>query len=608
MRPYRLLVLFLLLTAFGCQGPTPELPSEPPAAVGNGRIAFLLDDLGLPFQAYVAGVWDDGPPEKLKPLDFQWPKPVVQGRLLGREDLASRDRQWVGAGEVRTKFRTRSGITGETTFALAADGASARVEWSLRRDGPLKVSLAKADLTDLAEHGLAATPGPLERDEEKSLGALVRSARASSRGTLSFPPRLAGVVPELPKIVIDGPADDQVAVDSFVRSLATLSPLVPGEPVGPFGLTSDRYGGRQFWDADAFILPGALFLLPDLARQVTAYRVERMGQAEKNFDEWLRTRNLHGKPGLAERFQPARAARGLMFPWESGRKGDEQAPGDARNQHHLTGTVGFWLWQASALGYVEATEAERAVRGAAEFYRQRAVMQGESFGILGTMSPDEFAKAADNDLYTNLVAHWCLRQAFPEFAFQPVLPAKGGVFLTYDGDKVTTYKQAAAILAVWPLQNPAAEAQAVPMLDRFAGKSTPNGPAMSRSVEAIARARFGDPDWAYQEWRYGWQPYTQNSLLLFSEAPNGKNTVFLTGAAGCLNTVLYGFLGLRIDDQPLAGAAWTRQLRNGMVLSCKPRLPRAWSLVTVSPFWLDGKRYELKADHAGATLDKLGEP
>lgn len=138
------------------------------------------------------------------------------------------------------------------------------------------------------------------------------------------------------------------------------------------------------------------------------------------------------------------------------------------------------------------------------------------------------------------------------------------------------------------------------MLDRFSGKTTPNGPAMSKSVEALVRARFGDTESAYREWRDSWQTYTKRPLMMFSEAPNGKNALFLTGVAGCLDAFLYGFVGLRIDDHDPGAKPWKMPLKDGYWLSCEPHLPRSWRSVTLRNLTVLGAKYTLRVQ--GSTV------
>jgi hypothetical protein len=85
----------------------------------------------------------------------------------------------------------------------------------------------------------------------------------------------------------------------------------------------------------------------------------------------------------------------------------------------------------------------------------------------------------------------------------------------------------------------------------------------------------------------------------FSEKRARPTTYFTTGAAGCLQTVLYGFLGFRIDSKKDPKAAWTKQLKAGYWLSVTPHLPKAWRSVKLKNFEVLGTRYTLTATPSG---------
>jgi trehalose/maltose hydrolase-like predicted phosphorylase len=182
------------------------------------------------------------------------------------------------------------------------------------------------------------------------------------------------------------------------------------------------------------------------------------------------------------------------------------------------------------------------------------------------------------------------------------LPRDEESFLTYEGDPERTYKQAAAVLAIYPLQFPEAERQAKVMMERFAPKVTPNGPAMSDSVHALIWARLGETEKAYRTWRKSWQDFTKHPLLLFSEKRSKEVSYFTTGAGGCLQTVIYGFLGFRLDEWTPPETQWSRRLRSGLVLSVRPSLPSEWRRVTFKNFRVLGKTYSLEATSAGAVI------
>jgi len=218
------------------------------------------------------------------------------------------------------------------------------------------------------------------------------------------------------------------------------------------------------------------------------------------------------------------------------------------------------------------------------------------------MSPDE-NHIGDNDLYTNLLAMWCQNQG--KWPAKPTykLPKDSQTFLTYDNDGLRGYKQAAAVLSIWPLQYPPAEAQAKAMMERFANKVTKNGPAMSDSVHALIWARLGEKEKAYAAWHNSWKPFVKPPFLLFSEKRSSSRTYFTTGAAGSLNAVLYGFAGIRIDDKKAPGAQWSTPLKNGKVLSIAPNLPKEWKKLTLKNLTILGKRYtfEIEADRVNVS-------
>ncbi|HZH98036.1 MAG TPA: glycosyl hydrolase family 65 protein, partial [Fimbriimonadaceae bacterium] len=151
------------------------------------------------------------------------------------------------------------------------------------------------------------------------------------------------------------------------------------------------------------------------------------------------------------------------------------------------------------------------------------------------------------------------------------------------------------------------EEQAKVMMERFADKVTPNGPAMSDSVHALIWARIGEDEKAYTTWRKSWMEFTDHPLMLFSEKRRKAVTYFTTGAAGCLQTVIYGFLGFRIDSGQVPDPQWEKELHGGRWLTVKPNLPKSWKKVTLKNFTVLGQRYTLTATHDRVDVTQ-GEP
>lgn len=445
-------------------------------------------------------------------------------------------------------------------------------------------------------------------------------------------------------IEIDGPVEDQQAVRSFLFYLRSAIHPEGNMSIAPFGLSSSRYNGHVFWDADTWVFPALALIDPERAKAIADYRLSTRIAALNN-DTFIQH----------EQF-PAR------FAWESSVTGEETAPGETRDEIHVTGSVLFSLSQAQSLGLADKAGVNELGLGGANYYVRRAApLPDGKMGLKDVISPDEFHRG-DNDLYTNLIAGWTIGRwggamAIPRAkylgindpateaeaskrGYWPVpqdagdlppwhLPKGATSFLTYDGDQLRGYKQAAAVLAIYPLQYPPAEKQAKVMMERFADKVTPNGPAMSDSVHALIWARIGERDKAYATWRKSWQRYTSHPLMLFSEKPGtsssispstsgaspgtsssragggGNLTYFTTGAGGCVQTILYGFLGFRIDSREEMGAAWSKPLLGGQVLSVKPNLPKEWKRITFKNFWVLGKRFTLTADHEKVSVVEM---
>ena len=397
-------------------------------------------------------------------------------------------------------------------------------------------------------------------------------------------------------IEIEGPVEDQQAVRSFLFYLRNAVHPNGAMSISPMGLSSETYNGHVFWDADIWVFPTLALIDPERAKAIPEYRLRRSyewsggsnssPQYGKNFHDWI----TEGRPiGNGKLGAPTEAlwreASALKVPWESSVSGRETVPGPSKFQDHITGSVHFMLRQADALGLANASNVTRFTQGATDFYLQRISKRPDGeYDLKGTMSPDE-NHIGDNDLYTNLIAQNVIDDGLWKMAKverpQLTLPKDNKTFLTYDNDPIRSYKQAAAVLSIYPLQFPPAENQARAMMERFSEKVSKNGPAMTDSIHSIIWARLGEKDKAYRAWHGSWKPFVRPPFLLFSEKRNSSRTYFTTGAAGSLQAVLFGFAGIRIDNKQAPHAQWSMPIRNGTILSIAPNLPKEWKKVTL---------------------------
>jgi len=378
-------------------------------------------------------------------------------------------------------------------------------------------------------------------------------------------------------IDIDGPVADQQAIHSFLYYLQNGE----GYAVSPMGLSSSAYDGHVFWDADTWLEPALYFVNPNEVASFENYRLMR----------------LYANPQSSKSKQP-----GGPFPWESAVSGRELTT-IMNRELHVNGDVLWNLRHCEVLGIVpkspsgikstnSISEAQRLIQS----FWQKAISKREDgfYDMNQVTSPDE-NHTGNDDLYTNLLIQWSLngctwKKTSPE---QLYLPKDSQTFLNYSNDPIRAYKQDAGLLAIYPLQFPTAEKQAEKMLNRFENLNLPNGPAMSKSINALIWARLGKTKKAYSEWEASWRNYVRTPFLLFSEKPDKNRTYFFTGAGGCLQTVIYGFLGFRVDEMPIKNASWVKNLRQGQWLSISPHLPAEWKSATFRNFHLLGKTYTL---------------
>jgi hypothetical protein len=411
-------------------------------------------------------------------------------------------------------------------------------------------------------------------------------------------------------IEIDGPAEDQEAVRSFLFYLRSSIARAARRSVSPFALSHKIYGGHVFWDADIWVFPALAMIDPEAARSIPQYRIDRVPGAQENYRAWLAAKRPIAQNAY---LGPAPAADALMYPWESSVTGKETVvgawvepmAGPSKHEAHITGSALWGLEQAASLGLADESTVRRIGRMTAEYYLQRlSKLPNGKYEIKGVMSPDENF-IGKNDLYTLLLAKHAIDTYVPErfpHGIDVTLPRDAKSFLSYDGDRMTSYKQAAAILAIYPLQFPPAEKEAATMMERFPDKVIPNGPAMSQSLDALIWARLGKTDQAYAAWRRSWKEFVRPPHMLFAEKRHNGRTYFTTGAAGSLQAVLFGFLGFRIDSQKDPAASWAKKLNGERWLTIRPNLPTEWRSVKFKNFTILGHHYTLLATHRGLTV------
>jgi len=602
-----------------------------PALLWNGQIGFRFGrDGGAQGQPFFSiDEYDTAGEEKIRSMDN--PLPIgfaVDGKLLtiGGDYKQTLDMR---TSELTTHWTAQPGFTVDCVavihpakrmiaerWTLTGDTNGHTVDFDLGQTGPLgKESMLATDITvgpsNMKGKVLATkVEGPnLVIDYSLSLGRspnwlAIQKSRGNNPSVAPswFAPATIETFDVLDvearkiwadrwktDLEIDGPVEDQQAVRSFLFYLRSAIDPHGDMSISPFGLSNQMYNGHVFWDADTWVFPALMLLDPERAESIPNYRFATEKAAALN--------NLS--------INAAKRPIYLKYAWESSASGRETAPGHWNKEYHVSGDVAWAMNQLSALGLYNPQHVADTIRRIGFGFELLADSSGTTNPrkIKDTVSPDE-NHTGDNDLYTNLLAQWTANLG--AWSFPPTynrastvykLPEDDKSFLTYDNDPLRGYKQAAAVLSIYPLQYPPAEKQAKVMMDRFADKVTKNGPAMSDSVHALIWARLGEKDKAYKTWQDSWKPFTKQPLLLFSEKRVKPTTYFTTGAAGSLQTVLFGFLGFRLDSVEEQGAAWSKKLEGNSWLSIKPNLPLNWKSVKLKNFIVHGRHYTLTASH-----------
>jgi trehalose/maltose hydrolase-like predicted phosphorylase len=597
---------------------------EDPALLWNGLLGFRLgpdgSGHGLPF--FAIDEYDTAGEEKLRalpnPLDIRFTadgKPLVlDPKRPFHHELDMR------TGELRTHWISTSRVTVDVLTVLHPEKRQIGQQWNFASDHATTIKMVPANFSRLPID-VNQSPGELHLapDSPDTLSRVISLGRSSNWINMQSARGIAvrmregwnqpAKAPDFSDlqtdseavwsrrwrtdIQIEGPPEDQQAIRSFMFYLWGSIHPDGGMSVSPMGLSSTNYNGHVFWDADMWVAPALSFFNPEGAKAIAEYRISRISRAEENARQWIAAGRPTGVPNHPVESKSGAGTAGLKFPWESSVSGRETVPGPSKFEDHISGSVAWSIARAHALGLVPNSDS--LLSGVAKFYDARSSRGSDGLRhIEGTMSPDE-NHVGDDDLYTNLLAMWATGGGAWPNRQTYFLPKDEQSYLTYSGDTLRGYKQAAAILAIYPLQYPPAEGQAKVMMERFSGKVTKNGPAMSDSIDAVIWARLGEKSRAYKAWRESWQPFTKSPLMLFSEKRSSPKTYFTTGAAGSLNSVVYGFLGFRLDSEQESGAAWSKHLNGDYWLSIKPNLPPAWKSVKFKNFQLLGKSYTLTA-------------
>lgn len=354
-------------------------------------------------------------------------------------------------------------------------------------------------------------------------------------------------------IIIDGNDRFQEHVRTAIYNLYSSIRYGSRRSIAPMGLTSDAYYGHIFWDADTWILPVMLILHPELARGMVEYRYNGLQAAQ-------RRAQAHGY-------------RGAMYPWESDANGEESTPTFALTgplEHHITADVarGAWLYYCATHDdkWLRA-EGYPILRECAEFWASRVEQNADgSYSIRNVVGADEYASNVDDDAFTNAAAIRALEYAYAASAIVNEIPTEAWqdvaskirinhmsndakIISEYDGYDGRTIKQADVAMLAYPLHIMTDQDEIDANFRYYATVTDSiNGPAMTHAVMAVNYARVGAGDKAGKLTARAYEPNLRGAFHAISETPGNDRTYFMTGAGGLLQAVIFGYLGLDINN------------------------------------------------------------
>ncbi len=358
-------------------------------------------------------------------------------------------------------------------------------------------------------------------------------------------------------VLLEGDPELQKMVHSMIFYLLCSLGKDTNFAIPPMGLASDGYYGHMFWDGDTWMFPALLVMHPDLAKSMVMFRYKTLDAARQK----AKSMGFHG----------------AMYPWEADELGNETTPHfavqNATSEIHVTGDVALAQWQ-----YYLATGDKNWLRefgypvlhDTADFWVSRVTYNKEKsrYEIHNVVSVDEGLIGINNDTYTNAVAKKNLDLAITASDVLGVAKnpewkkVSDGMFIPYDetGSHHPPYENAPEAklgsvvpLLSYPLQVPMSEQakrnnllQAVKRLEEEG-----TGAMMGVTLLTVVAGELGDKELFEKLFPISYKGYLRPPFNALAETPRNDGTNFITGAGGFLQQLIYGFTGLRLNEDGL---------------------------------------------------------
>ena len=437
--------------------------------------------------------------------------------------------------------------------------------------------------------------------------ALAREARDRGFARLLEEHRAAWDALWQPDILIEGDAKAQQVAHSELYYLLASATADTAWPVGPCGLTT-CYAGHAFWDADTWIFPALLLLHPERAKPMVAFRERTLDAARQR----ARQRGFDG----------------AMYPWESDpENGSEQTPHSAyvlgETEIHVNADVAIAQWQ-----YYLATHDRdwlRAhgwpvIREVARFWASRATYDpgAQRYGIAHVNSVAESNTDIPNDTFTNVSAAKALSIAtaaagvlgerpdplwsrIARLLYIPLAPG-GEHHLAFDPAVMVDrsdedFGGGPMALLFLPSLDLAMDAQLRRHDYEYGIRPSSVARVAAASMGIAPRSIAADTIGAAAD-AAAWfaTNFTGGTLKppfnVRTETAGNNVGYFLTGSGGYLQSLIYGFSGLRIREA-------------GLIEAYAPVLPPGWKSLTLRNLSFRGQRLNIRIARDAAGVVRL---
>jgi trehalose/maltose hydrolase-like predicted phosphorylase len=252
-------------------------------------------------------------------------------------------------------------------------------------------------------------------------------------------------------------------------------------------------------------------------------------------------------------------------------------------EQHINADISFatrQMWQLSHDKTWLADTGYPLAEGIAEFWASKAIKQPDNlYHILKTMGPDEFHQLTDDNAYTNSAAAIALEFAAAAAETLGQTPPKewreiaSKMFVPYDAAKdyhpeyehyypnegpptgayapPEVVKQGDTILMGFPLGVNMSASTRRNDLNMYNNVTTATGPAMTWAMFAVGYLDIGDEVTAQAFFSRGYANALNGAFGVWQETPHGGAVNFLTGAGGFLQSLIFGYGGLRLSEDAL---------------------------------------------------------